>query len=189
MSSDQLVSAHDRRIQAAFWYGLVAFLITGYLLYYAAQAVTPPKWAVMTINMLKPTLKALSTAARISETPFPAQVVIVYCAVGSVTLTAWLTYWLFIIEESREICRHKALAQNISRMKLSLTAATMPLLLLLFIWLLVDEPTHIDWRDVSYFSPRLSSVTLLLVTYVTASLTIPATLCTLWSAVIVEENQ
>lgn len=69
--------------------GLVIFCVLGYLLYFAARWGGPPMWALAWIEAIKPVLGALDAASRVNTTPFPVQMVIVYCAVGFPLLTVW----------------------------------------------------------------------------------------------------
>jgi hypothetical protein len=56
---------------------ICAHVIFGYTLYEVALLQSPPQeWALTAIERLKPTFGALETAARLSEHPFPAQVMI-----------------------------------------------------------------------------------------------------------------
>ena len=87
-----------------------AYVILGYSLYVVALLQTPPPlWALNYIEQLKPTLGALETAARLSERPFSAQVMILYTVLSSLLLGLyWVYYLLFVIhmwqESYRRIC-------------------------------------------------------------------------------------
>ena len=87
-----------------------AYVILGYSLYVVALLQTPPPlWALHYIEQLKPTLGALETAARLSERPFSAQVMILYTVLSSLLLGLyWVYYLLFVIhmwqESYRRIC-------------------------------------------------------------------------------------
>ena len=66
-------SAQRRPLLVSFF----VHVILGYSLYVVALWQTaPPVWALNYIEQLKPTLGALETAARLSDRPFPAQVMI-----------------------------------------------------------------------------------------------------------------
>lgn len=73
-------------------------VILGYSLYVVALLQTsPPLWALHYIEQLKPTLGALETAARLSDHPFPAQVMILYAILSSLLLGMYWAYSLFFV--------------------------------------------------------------------------------------------
>lgn len=75
-----------------------AHVILGYSLYGVALLQTaPPLWALNYIEQLKPTLGALETAARLSEHPFPAQVMILYAILSSLLLGLYWAYHMFFV--------------------------------------------------------------------------------------------
>ena len=88
-----------------------AYVILGYSLYVVALLQTPPPlWALNYIEQLKPTLGALETAARLSEHPFPAQVMILYTVLSSLLLGMyWFYYMSFVMhifqESYRGMCK------------------------------------------------------------------------------------
>lgn len=84
-----------------------AHVILGYSLYVVALWQTaPPLWALNYIEQLKPTLGALETAARLSDHPFPAQVMILYAVLSSVLLGMyWVYYMFFVIHMYQELYR------------------------------------------------------------------------------------
>jgi len=60
-------------VQRQLLVSISAHAILGYSLYFVAVMQTAqPVWAVNIIEQLKPTLRALDTAARLSQHPFPA---------------------------------------------------------------------------------------------------------------------
>ena len=84
-----------------------AYVILGYSLYVVALLQTPPPlWALHYIEQLKPTLGALETAARLSERPFSAQVMILYTVLSSILLGLyWVYYMFFVIHMYQELYR------------------------------------------------------------------------------------
>ncbi|THJ10892.1 MAG: hypothetical protein CAF43_008590 [Nitrospira sp. CG24C] len=75
-----------------------AHVILGYSLYFVALWQTaPPLWALDYIEQLKPTLGALETAARLSERPFSAQVMILYTVLSSLLLGMYWVYYMFFV--------------------------------------------------------------------------------------------
>ena len=75
---------------------VVLFLITGYVFYFAAYFLPTPQWVTDLMTWAMPTVAALDSAARVAAIkgtdPFPAQVVILYGAWGSILLTVWYVY-------------------------------------------------------------------------------------------------
>jgi hypothetical protein len=86
-----------------FWMGFLVNVLLGYFIYFVALAQSePPGWAIGYIEQLKPTLRALETAARLSDRPFPAQVTIVYVAISTVLLTAYYLCCAFLVTHIRQ---------------------------------------------------------------------------------------
>jgi len=81
---------------------LVSFfvhIILWYSLYVVALLQTaPPLWALNFIEQLKPTLGALDTAARLSQHPFSAQVMILYAILSSFLLGMYWVYYIFGVQ-------------------------------------------------------------------------------------------
>ena len=75
---------------------LVLFLITGYVFYFAAYLLPTPQWGRDLMTWAMPTVAALDSAARVAAingtNPFPAQIMILYGAWGSIVLTVWCVY-------------------------------------------------------------------------------------------------
>ena len=88
------VSAQVRTLLVSVY----AHVILGYSLYVGALWQTaPPVWALNFIEQLKPTLGALETAARLSERPFSAQVMILYAILSSILLGMYWGYYMFFV--------------------------------------------------------------------------------------------
>ena len=88
------VSAQLRPLQVSVY----IHVILGCSLYMVALLqTTPPLWALDFIEQLKPTLGALQTAARLSEHPFPTQMMILYAVLSSVLLGMYWAYSLFFV--------------------------------------------------------------------------------------------
>src|SRR5580765_2204366 len=68
------------------------FLFIAYVLYLTAYFMPTPYWGRELMAWATPTVQGLDTAARVAverqTDPFPAQVVILYCALGMVVLIA-----------------------------------------------------------------------------------------------------
>ena len=97
------VSAQLRPLQVSVY----IHVILGYSLYMVALLqTTSPLWALNFIEQLKPTLGALETAARLSERPFSAQVMILYAILSSFLLGMyWVYYLVFVIHMYPELYR------------------------------------------------------------------------------------
>ena len=89
------VSAQLRPLQVSVY----IHVILGCSLYMVALLqTTPPLWALDFIEQLKPTLGALQTAARLSEHPFPAQMMILYAVLSSFLLGMYWVYYIFGVQ-------------------------------------------------------------------------------------------
>lgn len=74
----------------------------GYALYVVALAQsTPPAWAIDYIEQLKPTVKALDVAVRLSDRPFPAQVLILYAMVMTALQATYYIFCTFFVKRMR----------------------------------------------------------------------------------------
>lgn len=79
-----------------------AHVVIGYSLYFVAlMQAEPPVWAIDYIEQLKPTLGALETAARLSDRPFPAQVMILYTVISSILLGMYWVCYIFWVKHIR----------------------------------------------------------------------------------------
>ena len=160
--------AHGRPFLVSFMVNVVL----GYALYFIALAQSePPTWAIGLIEHLKPTVKALQTAARLNAHPFPAQVMILFAAISSVPLTVSFIYYAFFVKQIRQEL-HQRLCERAQQLgvtaKLRLKFAVSGV----FVWilsislfpmlLLVQDPTSISWRAAGFFSTSIFSVTFLL---------------------------
>jgi len=151
------------------WLAGGVYLAIGYTLFFIAYLLPEsPAWVVGLIEQLKPTVKALKTAVRVNEHPFPAQVVIAYCAFGSIVLTAYVTYCFFFVETVRLWLTQKYFERiNIwSRSKLFFAGLFGFVCAFLFfpMSLFINDPINIGWRTIWFFSPSFGSVTFLLIT-------------------------
>lgn len=83
---------------------LLVHMVIGYILYVVALTQSePPAWAIGYIEQLTPTIHALETAARLSDHPFPAQVMILYSVISAVLLTMLGIYSVYFVKEIRPI--------------------------------------------------------------------------------------
>jgi hypothetical protein len=155
-----------------FWAGLLVNLVLGYSLYFIALAEQkPPTWAIGYIELLKPTVTALNTAARVSDHPFPAQVMILYAAVSAVLLSVYFVYCAFFVKHIREeLCRRfsewmQQFDGGTARQRLKIAGTGVFFLLLTLLYPLILtalSSENIGWREVGFFSPSIGSGTILL---------------------------
>jgi hypothetical protein len=160
--------AHSR----PFWAGLLVNVVIVYSLYFLALAQgEPPTWAVEYIELLKPIVKALNTAARISHHPFPAQVMILYAAVSAVLLSVYFVYCAFFVKHIREeLCRRfsewmQQFDGGTARQRLKFAGTGVFFILVTPLWpliLMILSSENIGWREVGLFSPSIGSSTILL---------------------------
>lgn len=147
------------------------FMLTGYALYFAALEVSPPSWAIAVVKMSAPTLKALSSAGQIAnlrgQNPFPIQVIILYCAGGSLLLSGWCMHQCYFDERRRGawigFAEERLIQQRITRTKLIVIGlATTSIWLFFPTILFVHSPASMSWQAKAFFSPTISSATFLL---------------------------
>lgn len=147
------------------------FLFAGYCLYLMAVIFPAPLWALMVIEWFMPIVRSLHSAANVAalhgQSPFPAQVVILYCAWGSIVLTVWCVYHCFFTRPLRESWfRHaekKAIEQGVSRAKLiTVGLATTSIWLFYPTVLFIHSPSSTSWQAIKFFSSSLGSITFLL---------------------------
>jgi hypothetical protein len=132
-----------------------------------------------------PIVKSLNSVTRVNlligKDPFPAQVVVLYCAWGKIVFGVWNLYWgIFkeilreeIIGKMQELLSDKK--EKYTRTKLVLTgllAAIMMVFLLGYVLFWTYFPdTTIDWREISFYSSGIGSVTFILICSVTLATT------------------
>jgi hypothetical protein len=163
---------HVRRVLGV---SFLVYAVIGYSLYFATLAQPgPPAWAIEAIDQLKPTLRALETAARLSDRPFPMQVVIVYAVISSVLLTVYYVYCAFFVTHIRhEFYQHqcelvkKLKASPSLRRKVAVFGVLMLLAFgfiypILFFGIGGWGGDHISWRVAALFSSSVLSVSFLL---------------------------
>lgn len=77
---------------------VLVYIVLWYSLYVTAWVpAAPPLWALDGIEQLKPTFGALVTAARLSEHPFPTQVMILYAFFSTPLLGLYWVYYSFLV--------------------------------------------------------------------------------------------
>ena len=165
--------------------GLILFLVIGYSLFFLAYFFPTPQWGKALMVYFAPIVKGLNYATRVSalkgEDPFPAQVVILYCAWGSIVLTIWNLYWGIFKSALREELIEKAgklmtdERYKYSRARVVLTGLFMPIfvaLLLGYLFWSFSPESSIIWREISIYSSRIGPVTFLFM----MALTLPETL-------------
>lgn len=164
--------------------GLILFLVIGYSLFFLAYFFSTPEWGKALMAYFAPIVKRLNNAARVSALtggdPFPAQVVILYCAWGSIVLTIWNLYWGIFKSALREAAIEKFHAlltdkkHKCTRTKLVLYGLLMPVFLVFLgyvaFWSFSPDTT-IDWREISFYSSRIGSVTFLFLSSLTLATT------------------
>lgn len=176
---------------------LLIHVVVGYAFYFTAVGQAPPPgWALAYIEQLKPTFGALETAARLSEHPLPAQVMIVYTVITSILLSLYMIYATFFVERNRQEAyrRLQKLLQHPGpsiKKRLGFAACGVALLYIYGYYVPVDyflegrmrEGVVIDsgrllFRVTTLFSSSIMSATLLLVhSVLTAFAFVAAPLC------------
>ncbi|MEQ1525174.1 MAG: hypothetical protein ABL911_00295 [Gallionella sp.] len=165
--------ARDFVHAGSFLKGLIVNVVLGYSFYFIARVQQePPLWAITFIDHLKPTMKAMNVAARLSDNPFPAQVAILYVAVSTIPLTAYFLYLTFFVKEIRqetykffcEKVRQRGGFTGGKRLKL---VANGVFVLVISTWifpsfLLIEDPTSTSRIAANFFSNSIYSVGLLL---------------------------
>lgn len=156
----------------------VLFLVIGYLFYFLAYLFPTPQWGRELMEWAMPTVKALDTAARVGvirgTDSFPAQVVTLYCALGTFLLMGWCLFWLCGTQLLREIVlqgytKHLPLKDR-SRTKLFFVGVFSACTSFFFLSLFWVEFTKITWREIAFYSSKISSITFLMVLVIFASL-------------------
>lgn len=147
------------------------FLFIGYFLYFLAVVFQPPLWALTIIEWFSPTVNALRSAETVAtlrgQSPFLAQIVILYCAWGSIALSAWCTYHCFFTREVREpwfrYAEKKWISLRYTRIKL-VWIGTVGISYWLFYptILFIAKPLSTSWQAIFLFSSSFRSITFLL---------------------------
>lgn len=143
------------------------YLALGYALYFAALSVEPPVLVLGWIEDMKPFVKGLRTASRVAvlrnETAFPAQIVILYCAFGTILLAAWAVWYSTAVQfRARAITAFAA--GGYSRFRYALSGVMFLAIPALFMLLLFSvDAKVISWRDHVIYSSSLQSASFLLI--------------------------
>ncbi len=181
LTQPNLAHCEKQRLARVFFLGTGLFIAVGYALYFSACLLPPPVWALELIEALKPTFGSLVKSEHVSNSPFPAQVVIVYAAFSSVALMIWFGCWLLIDKEYR--CATQRNMYTKTRIKLLVIALGNVFLLFPgWIWFISNKNINIGWQARALFSSNLTSVSLHLLSWVIMSLIIPFGIYALWTA-------
>lgn len=159
MTPRRQLTPEERRLARIFYLGVGAFLVIGYALYFAARLLPPPAWALQMIEALKPTLGALVTAELVSDSPFPAQVVIAYAVLGWFLYIPWFSYWILYRKKWRSELR-AGLLKNFTRPRLILVGLGGAVLFYLWTWFVRHQDIDIGWQEVLLLTPNLVTVSL-----------------------------
>lgn len=150
----------------------VLFLIAAYFLYFAALLFPTPEWGRELMTWAMPMVRNLDSAARVSAMkgtdPFPAQLVILYCVLGSIALMVWCLFWFY---HSREACNSSLLQlfnlqrnswrSRVRALYMGISGAFIPVLVLYGIFWF--SSASITWRDRQFYSPSIGSVSFLII--------------------------
>lgn len=148
-------------------FSVLTLFALGYVFYFSARWLPQPSWAVDLIVWLSPSVGGLGRAAQVAKhlgnDPFPAQVLVLYGAFGTIPWTVWFFYLFFRDRQNLSEKIHK----NFQRMpttkrpgRLRIWAAAFFLLIMgcgLYGFWFFPVPKEITWRDFLYFSNSLSS--------------------------------
>lgn len=164
------------------WLVCIVFAVLGYALYFAALLLPTPEWGRELIEYFATSVKALDTAERVAtlkgNDPFSAQVVILYCAWGSVVLTGWGLYAWAFNKQVRQASwlRYQALPSNKRPSQLRIFIAVFTLIIAVvpcwYIFFLSGGLSN-TWRDAAMFSSSMHSATFLIASSATLALFIP----------------
>jgi len=159
----------------------VLFLVIGYLFYFSAYLLPTPQWGRELMIWAMPTVKGLDSAARVGAIrgtdPFPAQVVILYCALGSILLTVWCvckgSFNERLLQEMLCNCRKVPREKRPSKFQYFFAgvAALLAGIFCLYMafWF---SASNITWHDFKFHSSSTGSASFLLVVAVTMPLVV-----------------
>lgn len=168
--------------------GSLLYLGTGYLLYFAAMSLgQTPEWAFGFIEGMKTVVKATATAVRVGErleaNPFPAQVVIMYCALSTSFLTAWFTHSVLGNKRVRDKWLEAYAQQGFGPVRLAACGLMLlPVQLVYPTILFLHESRSLSWQAIQLFSPSFASASLLLFAGFLPAVAVPAATCFLYLA-------
>lgn len=164
------------------WIACILFIALGYGLYFIASMAPTPEWGRELIEYLAGSVKALDTAAQVAalkgNDPFPAQIVILYCAIGSILFAGWCLYAGAVDNRMLEelVLNYKAMPSKSRPSKFRLfvassTAAGVTFLGWVILFLLNSKT--ISWRDAAFYSASVHSTTFLIACCVIFAISIP----------------
>ncbi|EJM98408.1 hypothetical protein [Herbaspirillum sp. YR522] len=163
--------------------GALAFAGIGYGLFFAAYFLPTPQWGRELVTWAMPFMGGLRSAQEVGALmradPFPAQVVVLYCAWGTFVMAIWFAGWSWGWPALRLkiLCGYKANMKPKDRTKARLIFMTffgLPLttMLLGFFW---ASPCSSCLWSVQIYSAKISSITFLLLQPLLVSCALSAT--------------
>jgi hypothetical protein len=163
----------------------------GYVFYFLARWLPQPQWTYDLMLWLSPSVGGLARAEQVAKhlgnDPFPAQVVILYGAFGSIPWAAWFSYlfWRnkkYLAEEISKKYQGMPTKKRPSQLRIWLTATALLVIgygLYKFCFFTVlGTPT---WRDALFYSNSFSSYLFMTVVMFVVSLAIPAAFILIYS--------
>lgn len=142
------------------------YLLLGYALYFAALSVEPSGLNLGWFEALKAYVKSIRTATRVAalrnESAFPAQIIIMYCAIGTVLVAAWAAWYSTGIQYRNRLIKDFS-AGGYSRFRYAVVGIFLLVLPVFFLTIFFMDTKIISWRDHVLFSSSLKSASFLLV--------------------------
>ncbi len=150
------------------------YILMGYVLFFAARLLPTPAWGSAFMAWWAPVIKAIQTATRVGlfkgHDPFPIQLVILYCVLGTPLLVLYSAAVAFLSARLREkwfsnTIRHTR-QTNYSRTKLFFIGLSVLFLFTFFPYLAFFTGRYSDdigWRTIGMYSPTLFATSLFLV--------------------------
>lgn len=148
------------------------FMIFGYIVFLAATLNPDQGCILLAIEVAKPSIGALNTAADINASPLPIQATIIYSFAGSFILSAWFAFKIIADKEYRIAMQNNSLKQSRSEL---VGVGIFSLLALLPGWLyfMTKSHTRIGWQQHAFFSSDLASLNALLLAWLVISILMP----------------
>lgn len=152
---------------------VLIYVAVGYILFYFAVLFSVAGWCRALVEYFSASISALNNASRVSirngDDPFPSQIVILYCAFGSIALSiGCIRAWVFnkdALQASLSSYRAIKSTERPSRLRIfiagfvALFGAVLGWYVLFF---LNTKSNTVSWRDAAFFSSSLPSVTFLM---------------------------
>lgn len=171
----------------------MAYLIIGYTLFFMSVSMPYPSWRGTFIDYFSPMIKALNTAEKVAlingNDPFPAQLMIIYSAYGSILISVVGFILTVFLKDILNYYLMHIIKKNIAPLKFFF-AGLVGILIAIFLYprmLFVLDPQMITRRNFHFYSSNFISATFLLIYGIWCSAFTALGICAIYSSFLMKK--